>query len=105
MTASSTSIPSPGRCGTCMWPSRASIAAPNGTPCCRAMVIASRIAAMPPILVTLGWNIERAEFDCAPRFAGIADILAGRDGDAGFAANASHRIVIVDRINRLSLGI
>src|SRR5262249_17260863 len=23
-------------------------------------------------------NIERAEFDCAPRFAGIADILAGR---------------------------
>jgi hypothetical protein len=45
-------------------------------------------------------NIERAEFDCA-RFAGIADILAGRDGDASFAADASHRIVIVDRINRL----
>src|SRR5262249_60975927 len=28
-------------------------------------------------------------------------ILAARDGDAGFAANASHSIVIVDRINRL----
>ena len=70
------------------------------------MVIASRIAAMPPIFGDARLeNIERAEFDCAPRFAGIADILAGRDGDAGFAANASHRIVIVDRINRLSLGI
>src|SRR6516162_4165361 len=72
------------------------------TPCCRAMVIASRIAAMPPILVTLGWKISSAPSSIARRaFGSIADVLASRDGNTVFAADASHRIVIVDRINWL----